>query len=171
MRSEFTLAALCNELQQNFGDELAAARTVGVSLVFVNQWAKDDPKVKEALAEAARVGTQGLYTAAVQRGVVGVEEDVYYKGVVVGQKVNYSDSLLGKLMEAKLPEFRKGADASAPSVTVNIANVMPRANNYQEWLAMKQQTLAAPTTDAVDVEVQDITDAEPVRNPFEGVNL
>jgi hypothetical protein len=60
MRNESTLAAIEAELQRNCGDELAAAQAVGVSLKFVYQWRKDDGAVDARLAEAARVGTQGL---------------------------------------------------------------------------------------------------------------
>ena len=151
MRTEFTLAALESELQRNCGDDLAAAVAVGVSLIFVNTWRKDDPKVDTRLTEAARVGTQGLVSAAIQRAVHGVEEDVYYKGEVVGQKTNYSDGLLQTLLKAKVPEFAKDAEGSGPTVNVNIANIMPRAANYEQWLAMKSQTLnralPAPDTD------------------------
>lgn len=145
MRTEVTLTGICQALQRNCGDPYEACREVGVSLVFLEQWCKDDPKVAERIQEAERVGTAGLYSAAVQRAVRGVQEDVWYKGVAVGEKTVYSDSLLTLLLKAKRPEFAKDADGSAPAITVNVANIMPRAENYQQWLEMKQQTLAPPT--------------------------
>ena len=178
MRTQSTLNALVRELQSNCGDELAACRVVGVSVQFVRQWAKDDKDVADTLTEAVNVGTLGLVSAAIRRGVHGVEEDVYFKGAVVGQKINYSDSLLNKLLEAKVPEFAKKTDAAAPQVTVNVANLMPRAENYEQWLQMKQQTLAPPRPAEVvqDAEYSVIDDAqstqfEPVHNPFAGVDL
>jgi DNA-binding transcriptional regulator YdaS (Cro superfamily) len=105
MRNEMTLDALVTELTRNCGDELAACKTVGVSLLFVNQWRKDDAKVDAALTEAANVGTQGLVSAAIQRAVHGIQMDVYYKGEVVGQQTEYSDGLLTTLLKAKRPEF------------------------------------------------------------------
>jgi hypothetical protein len=123
MRNEATLTALENELQRNCGDELAACQAVGVSLKFVTQWRKDDPKVNEILAEAARLGTQGLVSAAIKRAVHGVEEDVYFKGEVVGQKTVYSDGLLTTLLKGKIPEFQKDSDGSNVNVQVNIANI------------------------------------------------
>lgn len=148
MRNETTLDALSVELQRNCGDILAACKAVGVSLIFVNQWRKDDKKTDEALTEAERVGTQGLVSAAIQRGVHGVEEAVYHKGQVVGYKTNYSDGLLGKLLDAKIDGFGKG-DTAPMQVNVNVANIMPRAANYSEWLAMKDQTInrALPAPD------------------------
>lgn len=140
MRTEMTLSMLVEQLQRNCGDTLAACRAVGVSLIFVQQWRKDDPKVHEALLEAERVGTQGLVSAAIQRAVHGVEEDVYYKGEVVGQHKKYSDGLLTTLLKAKIPEFAGGEGGSPVSVNVNIANIMPRAESYEAWLAMKEKT-------------------------------
>lgn len=162
MRTEMTLSLLAEELQKNCGDMLAACRSVGVSLIFVEQWRKDDRTINEKLSEAERVGTQGLFSAAIQRGVHGVDEDVYYKGIVVGQKKNYSDSLLMGLLKAKIPEFSKDSEGSSVQVNVNVANIMPRATNYQEWLTMKQQTLAPP---AVQEEVIDAEYVEVGRLP------
>jgi hypothetical protein len=102
---------------------------------------KDDELTRTTLQEAAAVGAQGLVSAAIQRAVHGVDEDVYYKGMVVGSKTNYSDTLLTTLLKARVEEFRT-PDAATPQVTVNIANLMPRATSYEEWLGMKGSTLA-----------------------------
>lgn len=154
MRTEMTLSLLASELQKNCGDMLAACKSVGVSLIFVRQWRKDDKIVDARLSEAEHVGTQGLYSAAIQRGVHGVDEDVYFKGIVVGQKKNYSDSLLMGLLKAKIPEFNKDSESSGVHVSVNVANIMPRATNYQEWLTMKQQTLAPPAVPEEIIEAE-----------------
>jgi DNA-binding transcriptional regulator YdaS (Cro superfamily) len=172
MRNEMTLDALVTELTRNCGDELAACKTVGVSLLFVNQWRKDDAKVDAALTEAANVGTQGLVSAAIQRAVHGIQMDVYYKGEVVGQQTEYSDGLLTTLLKAKRPEFA-AEGAAGVNVQVNVANIMPRANSYSEWLAMKDQTInraktsvlsALPAPDAsevIDVEYVAVEPALP----------
>lgn len=141
MRNEATLNAIASELQRNCGDILAACKAVGVSLLFVNQWRKDDKIANEKFTEAERVGTQGLVSAAIQRAVHGVEEDVYYKGAVVGHKTSYSDGLLTTLLKAKVPEFAKEAEGGSVNVQVNVANLMPRATSYEQWLQMKSSTL------------------------------
>lgn len=154
MRTEHTLERLCFELTQNCGDEYEACRQVGVSLIFLRQWCKDDAKVAERVNEAARVGNAGLVSAAIKRAVNGVEEDVYFKGLVVGQKTNYSDGLLTTLLKAKVPEFGKDAE-NGIHVNVNVANIMPRADSYEQWLEMKNVTLAPPkprTEEIVDAE-------------------
>lgn len=184
MRNEMTLKALADELQRNCGDTLAAAQAVGVSLLFVNQWRKDDKEVDARLVEAERVGTQGLVSAAIKRAVDGVEEDVYYKGVPVGKKTNYSDSLLTTLLKAKVPEFAKDAESGGVQVNVNVANLMPRASSYEQWLMMKDQTLnkALPAPDERDTALEKLgrlmcepaIDAEFTEVPvsvFHGVDL
>lgn len=172
MRNEATLNALVNELQRNCGDDLAAARAVGVSLMFVNQWRKDDKEVDTQLVEASRVGVQGLVSAAIKRAVHGVEEDVYFKGGIVGQKVVYSDGLLQTLLKAKVPEFAKDSESTAVQVNVNVANLMPRAVDYTQWLEMKQQTLAISAPTASDEAIAPTIDAEFVEVPqFQGIEL
>lgn len=144
MRTEVTLNGICAALQRNCGDTYEACREVGVSLIFLDQWCRDDAKVAERVTEAARVGNMGLVSAAIKRAVTGVQEDVWYKGVEVGTKTVYSDSLLTTLLKAKVPDFHKDAEGGGVTVNVQVANVMPRAATYEEWLAMKQQTLAPP---------------------------
>lgn len=173
MRNEITLSAIASELQRNCGDTLAACKAVGVSLIFVNQWRKDDKAVDEQLLEAERVGVQGLYSAAIRRGVEGVTEDVWYKGEVVGAKQVYSDGLLNTLLAAKLQDFKKGADGLGVQVNVQVANLMPRAETYDQWLTMKAQTLTLPPpSDAaiaapIEAEYSEITPA----SVFQGIDL
>lgn len=161
MRNETTLAALERELQANCGDELAAAGAVGVSLKFVYQWAKDDKEVAERLKEAARVGTQGLVSAAIRRAVHGVPKGVYNRGVRVDTETVYSDSLLTTLLKAKVPEFAKDAEGGGVQVNVNVANVMPRASSYEQWLEMKTQTMVPKPVEALPApDDADIIEAE-----------
>lgn len=180
MRNETTLNALTSELQRNCGDTLAAARAVGVSLMFVNQWAKDDKEVAEKLAEASRVGAQGLVSAAIQRAVHGTTKGVYYRGVKVDEEVVYSDGLLQTLLKAKIPEFAADRENSSVQVNVNVANLMPRASSYDEWLTMKAQTLAksqdalpAPDRDLEALCHDGVIEAEyvEVQPVFAGIDL
>lgn len=171
MRNETTLASLESELQRNCGDILAAAKACGVSLIFVNQWRKDDKTTDARLLEAERVGVQGLVSAAIQRGVHGVEEDVWYKGEAVGTKRVYSDGLLQTLLKAKVPEFAKDGEGAGVNVQVNVANLMPRAASYDQWLEMKAKTLAKPSA-ALPAPVDDVIEAEYAEvKPFAGIEL
>lgn len=174
MRNEGTLTAICTELQRNCGDALAACKAVGVSLLFMNQWRKDDKEVDDRFKEAEQVGTQGLVSAAIQRAVHGVQKGVYFKGQRVDEETVYSDGLLQTLLKAKVPEFAKDAEGAGVQVNVNVANLMPRADNYEQWLEMKQRTLTkssealpAPSDEVIEAEYEEITPV-PV---FAGIQL
>jgi|SRR5579864_1512437 len=179
MRNEPTLLALCDALTHNCGDMLRASKQCGVSMLFIQQWRKDDPDVDERIKNACEIGTQTLVSAAITRGVYGIERGIYYKGEKVDTQLEYSDTLLQTLLKAKVPEFSRDSDgSSSPQVTVNIANLMPRATTYEEWLLMKQQTLAGPTVPAGPVSrlqapVLDAVDAEYelMPAPFSGIDL
>lgn len=175
MRTQAILDELCSRLSENMGDMYSACRAVGVSLQFVNAWRKDDPKTDEAITEACNFGHMGLYSAAVQRAVRGVDRPVWYRGEQVGVETEYSDGLLRRLLDVKLPEFHKDAEGGGTNVTVNIANVMPRAENYEQWLAMRSSTdkklandkalaLAPPDT-SIEAEFTDVSSV------FQGVEL
>jgi hypothetical protein len=133
---------------------------------FVRQWRRDDEVTDQIITAAMQNGVAGLISEATRRAVHGVEKGVYYRGTLVDTQIEYSDSLLTTLLKARVPEFAQQAD-QRPQLTVNIANLMPRASNYEEWLAMKTNTanraLPAPSTE--DVIEADFTDV------FKGVDL
>ena len=167
MRTTEVLTRLCEELQLNCGDTLAAARACGVSLIFVNQWRKDDPDADAQIQEAINCGTQGLVSEAIRRAVTGIPKGVYYKGALVNTETEYSDTLLTTLLKARVDEFRQDA-APPPSVTVNIANLMPRASTYEEWLAMKDSTLkiTAPDNSNVIDQVPEAMTSAPTASEY-----
>lgn len=180
MRTEEHLRVITDALQQNCGDMHAACRSAGLSPFFVTTWCRDDPETARAIDEAQRVGWLGLESEAIRRGVHGVNEDVYYKGEVVGYKTNYSDTLLGKLLEARAPAFKKGEAANNVFNGPTQINLMPRAETYEDWLAMKDKTLerrahreAVPAPLDAALQLPDILVGEfvEVRNPLEGLGI
>lgn len=175
MRTEENLSALVAALQQNLGDLHLSARQVGLSPMFVTTWCRDDPEVAKTVEEAQRVGYMGIESEAMRRAVRGVQEDVWYKGDVVGEKTVYSDTLLAKLLEAKVDGFRKGEDTKNVFNGPVQINHMPRANTYDEWLAMKDKTLerrqereALPAPALPDILVGEYVE---VANPLEGLGI
>lgn len=180
MRTDEKLQELCDRLEINCGDIHEAARYCQVSPNFVHAWIKDDPVAAEKLKESQRVGYGGLESEAIRRAVRGVEEDVYYKGQVVGYKTNYSDGLLGKLLEARIPEYSKkeGIGGNTFNAPVQI-NVMPRAESYEEWIVMREQTLKksnAPSLPSPDQKLPEVLQGEYVElneriSELEGLGL
>lgn len=162
MRTDEKLTEICERLHINCGDVHEAARWCGVSPAFIFSWIKDDKVAAEQVREAQRVGYSGLESEAIRRAVVGVQENVYYKGEVVDTKTVYSDGLLSKVMEARLPDYKKG---DGGSTLVNFGNMqinsMPRASNYDEWLAMRDTTLARRDAESKALPApQDVVEAE-----------
>ena len=156
MRTDATLDLICELLQQNCGDLYGTARQVGMSVQMITNWMKDDTVAADRIEEAKRVGYMGIESAMIQRGIHGVEEDVYYKGAIAGKKRVYSDSLLGKLAEARIPEYRKGDGAGNNFNAPVQINIMPRATNYDEWLAMKNTTLEARALESLPAPKIDV---------------
>lgn len=143
MRTDEKLKEICDNLRQTCGDLHGSARRAGVSLDFVTKWIKDDKEAAAEIEEAQRVGYMGLESAALQRAVHGVEKGVYYKGEKVDTEIQYSDTLLVKMLEARVPAYKKGADAGTTFNGPTQINIMPRAENFDQWLEMKKSTLAA----------------------------
>lgn len=150
-------------MQANCGDLYDASRQSGVSLIFVRQWMKDDKDVAAQLIEAERVGAMALQSEAIRRAVIGEEKGVYYKGERVDTEIVKSDGLLTTLMKGRIPElFGKEAEAGNTFNGPTQINIMPRADNYEQWLAMKDATLTRrDTLDKTDANIIDVT-AEPV---------
>ncbi len=145
MRTEATITFLIDQLQANCGDIYGACKAALVSPMFVEKWRQDDKEVDAALTEAARVGAYMLESEAVRRAVKGDEEAVYFKGEVVGFRYPKSDGLLQTLLKGRIPE-RYGKEAEGGGISViggqTQINIMPRAENYDDWLRMKDSTLA-----------------------------
>lgn len=170
MRTDEKLQELQDRLEINCGDLHEAARYCGVSPNFVSQWIKDDETAANTLREAQLVGYGGLESEAIRRAVKGVEEDVYFKGEVVGYKTNYSDGLLTKILEARVPAYNKKESGNSFNGPTQI-NIMPRADNYEEWLTMRDSTLKrnelpAPSA-VIDAEYEEV----PRINELEGLGL
>jgi hypothetical protein len=198
-RTQATLDALVQALQVNCGDLFDACRRCAVSLVFVNQWKKDDKEVADVLNEAERVGALALQSVAIKRAVHGVEKGVYFKGERVDTEIQYSDGLLTTLLKGRLPDIYGADAAESRGNTFNgptQINIMPRAENYEDWLRMKDATLerrdaldaaegrgkalpAPPVTIDVTPEPREqsleslanIVCRPPASSPFEGLGL
>lgn len=163
VRTDATLSVLVMALQNNCGDLFRACQLAGVSLLFVQKWCKDDTDVATAIDEAERVGAMALQSAAIQRAVHGVEKGVYFKGERVDTEIQYSDGLLTRLMEAKIPLFSKKEDAGGATFNgPTQINIMPRAKDYDEWLNMKNSTIQSNATrDARDANAAALPAPEP----------
>lgn len=140
VRTDETLEALERALIENHGHVGDACKACGLGGLIgqVHLWAENDPEVKERIRLAQMIGWSTLEGEAIRRAVHGVEEDVYFKGEVVGTKTVYSDGLLAQMLKARVPGYKEDASVKGPTVQVNI---VPRAESYEEWIAMRERTL------------------------------
>lgn len=81
-----------------------AARAAGTTSTKVREVMENCIEFETAVKDAEDEAADILEQEARRRAVEGVEEDVYYQGDVVGQKTNYSDTLLATLLKARRAE-------------------------------------------------------------------
>jgi hypothetical protein len=55
-----------------------------------------------------------------RRAVTGVDRDVFYKGMWVATEKVYSDTLLVKMAESTLPEYKKAVEKETGGITIQI---------------------------------------------------
>jgi len=161
MRTEENLAEWVRSLQANCGDLFNACMHVGLSLQFVKNWCKDDEQVRERIEEAQSLGFMQLESAAIKRAVHGVDKGIYFKGELVATEKQYSDGLLVKLLEANNPKYAKGGDATNVYNGPVQINQIPRAETFQQWLEMVEQTKQAqlpPPEPVIEAEYEEIPD-------------
>lgn len=80
-----------------------AAERAGASIRSLYNWRDSDEEFKAEWQKCYRIGTDALEAEAQRRATSGVEEPVYYKGVVVGVTRKHSDTLLMFLLKARDP--------------------------------------------------------------------
>lgn len=144
LRTEAALEQIEAALIACHGDLKTACRSVQCCIRDITRWAACDAEVATRVREAQQLGWSTLESAAYERAVLGVEKPVFHRGMIVGYQTEYSDTLLGKLLSARVPGY--GEDKQSGGVTVNVA-IMPRANSYEEWLVHRneQLSLVAPS--------------------------
>lgn len=142
-RTPETLTAIEDTLIQCHGSLPRTCHRLGIKPQHLQLWLSSDPEVYARIRAAQLLGYSTLEEAALKRAVDGVDEDVYFKGEVVGQKKVYSDGLLSQMLKARIPEYSNEEARTNNSLTVNVA-IMPRASTYEEWVEQRERALAAP---------------------------
>lgn len=74
---------------------------------------EDDADFVSAVATAYDAGVDALEDVAVQRAMLGVDEPVYWQGIVVGFKTVYSDRLLTFLLQGNREKYRGEGEKAA----------------------------------------------------------
>jgi hypothetical protein len=106
------------------------------------RWKKLLPKFSEAWDVAERFYITVLEEEAHRRAVEGIDEDVYFKGEVVGQKRVYSDGLLQTLLKANDRGKYGGGDEGSnrgSSGIVILPMVMTSMENWEKQSQLMHQ--------------------------------
>ena len=83
-----------------------SSHDLNISPETPRQHAMKHPEFAAAMAQALQDYRDTLEIEAYRRAVEGVEKPVYYKGVVVGQVLEYSDRMLELKLKRHIPEYR-----------------------------------------------------------------
>lgn len=133
-----------------------ACEAINVSRVQVYHERRRNEEFAEAWDAAREAGLDALEEEARRRALDGVTEDVYYQGTVVGQKINYSDTLLMFLLNGGRPEvYRNRHEVTGAGGEPLMQGVvqMPMAVNSEDWAefaAQQQANLKQGATDNSD---------------------
>ena len=115
------------ELLAQTGRVKESALAVGyTSTIFLNKLRREDEDFAEEWDLALRSAEDVLSDEAVRRSIEGTLDPVYYKGDVVGYKVNYSDTLLMFVLRGLNPDKYREKAHSGTNVNLKFGiAVMP----------------------------------------------
>lgn len=82
----------------------AACERIGIARRTVTRWKQTDSDFADAFAEAMEDGIDMLEDEALRRAAHGVTREIYHAGEVVGERQEYSDTLLTFLLAGRRPE-------------------------------------------------------------------
>lgn len=92
------------QLVETGGNVSEAARLCALGRRTLYGWKDEDEDFSKRWDESVRLGTEALEDEAIRRAYQGVDEPVFYKGVVCGHIKRYSDQLLVQLLRGKKPD-------------------------------------------------------------------
>ena len=96
------------------GNISKAAIAAGVSRKTVYNWLKNSDDFRNRFEEAEEDVRDAIREEIHRRAIEGVDEPVYQRGLLVGHVRKYSDALLIKMAQARLPEYRSLVAKSQP---------------------------------------------------------
>ena len=91
-----------------------AAVAAGVSRTTVYNWIRNDSVFQESFEDAEEDVRDAIREEIHRRAIAGVDEPVYQRGMLVGHVRKYSDALLIKMAQARLPEYRALTSSNQP---------------------------------------------------------
>lgn len=120
------------ELLSRSGQQSSSAYQVGVTAKTVQAHARQNPEFKAACGDALDRYRERIDGEVRRRGLEGVEEPVFFQGIVVGWLRKYSDQLLLAHAKRHVPEYRDRVQADL-NVTGGVLVVGSPAESPQSW--------------------------------------
>lgn len=112
----------------------ASARAVGYSSTrYLRRLKTEDEDFANEWEQALQSAGDILADAAFERATEGVYEPVFHKGMIVGHKINYSDSLLQFMLRKINPAYRDSNKTGDTNINVGIAVMPGKAPSDAEW--------------------------------------
>ena len=104
-----------------------AAQAAGLTKHQISTYAKGKTPEAEQFAlnleAAAEEWGDTIRSEITRRAIDGVERDIYYKGMYVASEMVYSDTLLVKMAESTLPEYKKAVEKETGGIKIGRAHV------------------------------------------------
>jgi hypothetical protein len=123
IRNQDMLDIITHELLKNGGDVFKACSVAKVSVSWLRRWCDEDHKARQEIEGAKRDGITVLESAMLTRALDGLEEDVYYKGEIVGRKKTPSDALLMFALKGRNPEVYNPAQQIESNITMRFQSM------------------------------------------------
>ena len=122
------------------GNVSQAAKAAGIHRSSVYEWQESDEKFSAAYNVAAIESNEALEAEAHRRGVIGVKQPVYQGGQMVGYIKRYSDTLLLKLLAARMPD--KYADWRNQKIDVSGGMVVEYVNDWRRPQTIEDENVS-----------------------------
>lgn len=100
-------------------NEHRAALAAGVTILQARKAKREDPGFATACEMAKNMAVGFAEEEAFRRAVEGVPKQVWHQGIPVGTEQVYSDSLMGRILEANDPRYERKSQVKA-DVAVNM---------------------------------------------------
>ena len=142
MTKSLTRVEVSKRKQKKFLDVLArtgnitrSAKAVGYAdTTYLRRLKKSDKDFSEKWEMAYLSGSDMLLDEAQRRALHGIEEEIYYKGEVVGTKLVYSDAVLMFLIRGQHPDkYGQGVGKGGAQINFGVAILPMQAANEQAW--------------------------------------
>jgi hypothetical protein len=133
---------------------LDAAAISGVDASLPYKMRQEDDTFRRDWNSMCDMSSRLIEQEALRRGVRGTLRPVFYKGEIVGETREYSDSLLSTLLKGRMPKYRDNAKVSVvhnTSIFSDVANLAAtlKAQDDEPKCIEVEVTTAEPQPDGV----------------------